>query len=84
MFVFLHIKKYQKEVSLQIKDTNNENKSLCRISDEYIENCYEVYRTIKKYVFAKGNYDSGISGNYKELDHANSKTKIEMLSGIYI
>ena len=82
--VYVFILRYKNEISLQIKDENGDNKSLCVITDEYIEEWIDDYRVIKSHRKNEGTYDSGVKGTFADCDCRYTEVKFGMFSGIYI
>jgi hypothetical protein len=78
------VKRHNQELSLQLKDTNGDINELCYLTEDDISDITEDYRAIKKIVETKGQNTSGIKGQYSDCDCNYVKTKIGMLSGIYI
>lgn len=76
--------KYQYELSMQFPDQNGESKELCLITREMIEKYTEDYRSIRRNVISKQTNSSGVSGDYEDCDNEYTKTKIGLLSGIYV
>ena len=76
--------KYKYELSMQFEDTNGDDKTVVKITDEMINKYFEDYRSIKRHVVRKKENDVRISGQYEECDRSYIKTKIGCLSGIYV
>ena len=76
--------KHQYELSMQFPDQNGESKELCSITREMIEQYTEDYRSIRRNVVSKGLKSSGVTGYYEDCDNDYTKTKIGLLSGIYV
>ena len=74
--------RYNQEMSLHFEDTNGDDKSLCRVTDDDIKNITHDYRSIKRNVTTKGTNTSGVSGFFKDYDNDYVKTTNRFLPKI--